>query len=698
MSSAWDLDDDAVRANSCATTSADAPEACLSRSATGRSAKACSPIDGDFSPPAAGVMLSPRRHSPSDWSSPQRDHSLTSLRNFAVARCASQRTQISKLSSPWYIEDDVGCARLFDASERSSPRSAPSESPTPATMGSSCWNLTPTRAKMSSAWDLDDDAVRANSCATTSADAPEACLSRSATGRAAKACSPIDGDFSPPAAVGLRGSGQKENDREGKEDTCSLLQLLHQNGLLALKPLPPLIPTGADAAVAPDADGCPTESLAITSTRSKLQAPSSTEAQDGAGQAGGEGAGGEGARRCTSSERSQRSVGRYSTASPVRFRAHAAQFPARSPARLWGIPVHGFGAGARAWKHSPVRVANTPSRSPTRSRQVNIATITKPQQRGERYANQKFPDTIHREMERETQASEALQREMERDTHASRHASPRSEPLAGLKPCQVRNDPTVHAGVGMSGRAGGDRSSLGVQSRTELACDFAELSLIPKFVMSRQISFTSLTANDLGTDDLAALSFVPPPDDARLAMRAGGMDKSVSQRGAAANDGSPFKDVTERGGVPLSTDRTPWAGRPESVKRRRLERIRELEERVREEKKKATKASLDELMALVEDSQRSGSVVVYYRMSECTDINARCRGKVCRKETAPPHLFLPIYTSNSAYVDARACACAHAIWLAWVRGARAHRLHMLCCARHIKMVQAAERSAVFLNP
>jgi hypothetical protein len=155
------------------------------------------------------------------------------------------------------------------------------------------------------------------------------------------------------------------------------------------------------------------------------------------------------------------------------------------------------------------------------------------------------------------------------------------------------------------------------------------------------------------------------------------MDKRVSQRGAAANDGSRFKDVTERGRVPLSTERTPWAGRSESEKRR-LKRIRELEERVREEKKKATKAALDELMALVEDSQRSGPVVVYYRMSECTDINARCCGKVCRKETAPPHHVLPIYTSNTVDVHARAHACAHAILRAWVRGARAHHLHMLC--------------------
>jgi len=246
---------------------------------------------------------------------------------------------------------------------------------------------------------------------------------------------------------------------------------------------------------------------------------------------------------------------------------------------------------------------------------------------------------------------------MERETQASPHASPRSEPLAGLQPCQVCNDPTVHAGVGMSGGACGDRSPLGVQSRTELACDFAELSLIPNFVGFRQISFTSLSANDLETDDLAALSFVPLPDDARLAMRSGCMDKRVSKRGAAANDGSRFKDVTERGRVPLSTERTPWAGRSESEKRR-LERIRELEERVREEKKKATKAALDELMALVEDSQRSGPVVVYYRMSECTDINARCCGKVCRKETAPPPLSPHIHVQYCRCACTCACVCA----------------------------------------
>jgi len=544
-----------------------------------------------------------------------------------------------------------------------------------------------------SSWDLDDNVVSAR---TTSAGAPEACPSRSAIVRDAKLCLPIDGNFSPPAAGGLRGSGQKEDDSE-EEGMDFILDVLHrwesaqgalagvaQRRAVALRTIiggAPLhdgiSPTrdtvtdkshpqhlastiGAwstawnrdgplrwDALEKSEQDETAPRDCATGKQRNESE-PSSSCSEEQEGLEGKEdtrsvpqclqrGP----SRPCTSPERSTRIVGRSSTASPVRVRAHEAQSPAGSPARLGGIPVSGFGAGARARKRSPVRVANTPSRSPTRSRQVNIATLTKPQQRAallrERYANQKFPETLQREMERETQASP--------------QALPRSEPLGGLQPCQDCSDPTVHGGVGISGGAdgaGGDRSPLGAKLRTELACDFAH-----------------------------DLSFVPPPDDARLAMRAGGMDKRVSQRGAAANDGSQFKEVTVRGGVPLPKDRISWARRSESAKRR-LERIRELEERMREEeKRKATKAAQEELMALVESAQRSGSVVVYYRMSECTDFNARSCGKVCRIETAPPHPFLLIYTSRCSDVHARARACAHAHWRAWVRSARAHRLHML---------------------
>jgi hypothetical protein len=588
-----------------------------------------------------------RRHSPtSNCSSPRHDHSLTHSLT-SVARCASRRTQ-AKLSSQ--LEIEVGCAEPSDASERTSPRPAPCDSPTSAKVGSYRRSFTPTHAKMSS-WDLDDNVVSAS---TTSAGAPEACLSRSAIVRDAKLCLPIDGNFSPPAAGGLRGFGQKEDDSE-EEGMDFILDVLHRwesaQGALD-ETVPQDRATGKQRNESEPSSSCSEEQEGLEGQEDTRSVPQRLQRGP--------------SRPCTSPERSTCIVGRSSTEYPVRVRAHEAQSPAGSPARVGGIPVSGFGAGARARKRSPVRVADTPSRSPTRSRHVNIAMLTKPQQRAallrERYANQKFPETLQREMERETQASP--------------HASPRSEPLGGLQPCQDRSDPTVHGGVGMSGGAGGaggDRSvPLGAKLHTELECDFAD-----------------------------NLSFVPPPDDAQLAMRAGGMDKRVSQRGAAENDGSQFTDVTVRGGVPLSKDRISWAGRSESEKRR-LERIRELEERMREEgKRKATKAAQEELMALVESAQRSGSVVVYYRVSESTDFNARSCGKVCCIETAPPHLFLLIYMSRCCRCACtRACVCACTLaclgtQLSW-QVARAHRLHVLC--RNDEMVQAAERSSVFLNP
>ena len=75
----------------------------------------------------------------------------------------------------------------------------------------------------------------------------------------------------------------------------------------------------------------------------------------------------------------------------------------------------------------------------------------------------------------------------------------------------------------------------------------------------------------------------------------------------------------------------------------------------REERKRRTKQAQEELLALVEDAQRSGNVVVYYRFSDTKDCD-KSVGKVCRMY--PPHSrHMHVHSRTHLCVRTRACVC-----------------------------------------